>query len=86
MTGFGNFSPSEGSTSSTVTITFPWKARRIVVTNDSPTKNLEFKFQSGQSFATLFPTETASQYHRSSTVLLNSPSGSTVTYRVWGYG
>ena len=86
MPGLANFNVSEGSTSSSVTITFDWKARHIVITNDSPIRDLEFKFQSGQSFATLKPTETVSLYIHSQTVLLNAPSGSTIQYRVWGWG
>lgn len=86
MLGLGNFSPSEGSVTSTVTVTFPWKARRIVITNDSASRDLQFKYQSGQDFATLKPTETVSSYIRSSTVLLSAPSSAATQYRVWGYG
>lgn len=86
MSGLANFNVSEGSTNSTATITFDWKARRIVITNDSSSKDLEFKFQAGQDFATLKPTETVSLYIHSQTVFLNSPSETTVAYRVWGWG
>ncbi len=86
MSGLANFNKSEGNTSSSVTITFDWKARHIVITNDSSSRDLEFKFQSGQSYATLLPTETVSLYIHSQTVLLNSPSASTVQYRVWAWG
>ncbi len=86
MSGLANFNKSEGNTSSTVTITFDWKARHIVITNDSASRDLEFKFQSGQSFATLKPTETISLYIHSKTVLLNAPSGSATQYRVWAWG
>ena len=86
MPGYANFNVSEGTTSAPVTITFDWKARRIVITNDSATRDLEFKFQSGQDLATLKPTETVSLYLHSQTVLLDSPSGNAVEYRVWAWG
>ena len=86
MPAYANFNADEGSTSGSVTITFDWKARHIVITNDSGSKDLEFKFQPGQDFATLKPTETISLYIHSQTVLLNSPSAATVSYRVWGWG
>ena len=86
MDGAANFNSSEGNTSSTVTVTFDWKARHITITNDSATNDLEFKFQSGQDFATLHGTETISLYLHSQTVFLNSPSGAIVQYRVWAWG
>ena len=86
MPGYANFTVSEDSTSAETTVTFPWKARHIVITNDSGSKDLEFKFQSGQDFATLKPTETISLYLHSQTVVLNSPSAATVSYRVWAWG
>ena len=86
MAIYGNSSPSEGSTSGTVTITFPWRALRIIITNDSAIRDLEFKFNSSESYATLKPTETISLDLHARTVLLNSPSSGSVAYRVWGYG
>ncbi len=86
MPGYANFFKSEDTTTGAITVTFPWKARRIVITNDSGSNDLEFKYQPGQDFATLKPTETISASLHSQTVLLNSPSAGTVPYRVWGWG
>jgi len=87
MSVYANFSPNEGTVAATpVTITFPWRARRIIITNDSATESLEYKFNASENYGTLKPTETISLYHNSNTVRLDSPSNNSVAYRVWGYG
>ncbi len=87
MTVLANFSVSEGTVSSSpVTITFPWRARKIIIINDSNTLNLQFKFNTTESYGTLKPKEEVSLYHHTNTVLLDSPSNTAVAYRVWGFG
>jgi len=87
VTVLANYYPTEGTVNTTpATITFPWRARKIIIINDSSTKNLQFKFKSNENFGTLKPKEEVSVYHHSYTVLLDSPSNSDVPYRVWGFG
>ena len=82
-----NFYPDEGTVSTaSVTVTFPWKARKVIVTNDSATDNLEYKFNNSESYGTLKPTETVSIQFNTRTVILDSPTDAIVSYRVWGYG
>lgn len=86
MEYFANFDPNEGSTTGVVTITFPWKARRVVIINDSASYDLEYKLNNSESYGTLKPTETISLEVITPTIYLNSPSTNSVAYRVWGYG
>ena len=86
MSVYANFSSNEASTSGTATVTFPWKARQITITNDSAVHSLEYKFNTSEDYGTLLPTETLALHHHARDVILNSPSGNSVAYRVWGYG
>ena len=87
MSTLANFYPSEGTLDVTpVTVTFPWKARKVVITNDSSSYELEYKFNASESFGTLKASETISVMINSREVLLDSPSNNTVAYRVWGFG
>ena len=87
MSGLANFSSKEGSVCNVeVTETFPWRARKITIINDSTTRSLEFKFNSSETFGTLKPNEEVSLYHLVRNITLNSPSGLTVDYRIWGFG
>ena len=87
MSGLANFSSKEGSICNVeVTETFPWRARKVTIINDSSTRNLEFKFNRSEVWGTLKPNEEASLHHLVRKVILNSPTGSTVNYRIWGFG
>lgn len=87
MSVLANFDVSEGDVSSSpVTITFPWRARKLIVINDSSTRDLQFKFNTSESYGTLKPQEEFSAYHHTNTVFLDSPSDNDVAYRVWGFG
>ncbi len=87
MSVLANFSVSEGTVNTVpVTITFPWRARKIIIINDSSTLNLQFKFNTTESYGTLKSKEEVSLYHHTNTVLLDSPSNASVAYRVWGFG
>lgn len=65
---------------SPVNITFPWKARQTVITNDSTLNNLTVTLV-GQNL-TLKPTETLTTIIHVKTVTLNG----TGDYRVWAFG
>lgn len=82
-----NFKAEEGSVSSSaVTVTFPWRASKIIIINDSNNDDMQFKFNAGEGFGTLKPKEELSVYLRSKTVIVDSPSNSSVAYRIWGFG
>lgn len=83
MTSYANLDAREGTADGTETITFKWKPRKIVITNDSATKDLQFKFNTSEEFATLRATETIT-FDIAHKVLILSGSG--VDYRVWGVG
>jgi len=83
---YANFSPNEGTVTTTATVTFPWRARNVIITNDSDSRNLEFKFNTSESYGTLKPTETVNLYLHANEVLLRSPDSVAVAYRVWGHG
>ena len=77
-----NQSISEGTASTDLLITFPFRARCIEVINDSSSVNLGYKFNASESYATLKPLEVVNPPVKSYTVYLNG----TGTYRVRGYG
>lgn len=87
MSVIANTYPSEGTVGLVpVTIVFPWRARKVLIINDSSTRDLQFKFNETESYGTLKPKEEMSLYLYSSTVLLDSPDDINVPYRVWGFG
>jgi hypothetical protein len=67
-------------TGSPSTITFPWRARRVIVTNDSTLNSLSVTI-SGQTL-TLKPTETLTANIHVSSLIVNG----TLPYRVWAFG
>lgn len=73
---------SEGTATSSTELTLPWRARQIEIINDSATKELGYKFNSSESFATLKPLETTIPAIKSKTIFLNGSD----TYRVRAYG
>ena len=79
-----NFEPLEGTVNGTTTLTLTRKSRRIIITNDSTTSDLQYKFKSSQSYGTLKPTETVALDFNPKQVLLSS--GASVAYRIWSYG
>ena len=79
---WANLEVSEGTVSTTSTVTLARKSRAVEIINDSGTHSLEFKFKSGESYATLKPLESWSADYRTRTVLLNSPSTKSVAYRI----
>jgi hypothetical protein len=86
MTGsvsYGNLDAREGTVSVEESITFNFKPRKIIITNDSANSDLLFKFNVSEAFATLAPTETVSLEVASKTIILQ---GVSIPYRVWGIG
>ena len=83
-TSYANLDSQEGSVNGTKTITFNWKPRKIIITNDSSSVDLGFQFNTVHTVATLKPTETISLEMASKTIVLTSSSA--VSYRIWGIG
>lgn len=83
MSSYANLDAREGTASGESTITFNFKPRRIIITNDDLTTDLSFKFNSSETFATLKPTETITFDVAHKSVII---SGSSVPYRIWGIG
>ena len=87
MDGLANYSSKEGAVCNVeVTESFPWRARKVTLINDSTFRDLQFKFNPTEEFGTLKPLEQLSIYHIIGSVILKSPSGSNVDYRLWGFG
>lgn len=78
-----NLDAREGTVNGVLEITFKWKPRRIIITNDSTSSDLQFKFNESEEYATLKPTETVTLNVAHKIVLL---SGNNTPYRVWGMG
>ena len=83
MTVYANFEPWEGTVTGTATVTLNRRSRKIVITNDHPTQELSYKFNSSETFGTLKGTESLSVYFRASEIFL---SGTNVPYRIWVFG
>ena len=84
-TVYANSFAKEDTVDGTVTVTFPWKSRRIIVTNDSGIDNLGVNPRTGSSIVhTLGPGETLALDFRSLGVTLTSTDA--VAYRVWAFG
>jgi hypothetical protein len=76
-----NFWSDEGTVSGTKLVVFPWRSRRISITNDSSSASMTVAL-GGNTF-TLKPTESLSvKFLATSTTL----TGSGVAYRVWAFG
>ncbi len=82
MESSSNLYISEGTATSSTVLTLPWRAVSIEIINDSSTGELGYKFNSGESFATLKPLETVNPLIRSKTIYLNG----TGAYRVRATG
>lgn len=82
MAGYANLDSFEASVSGTATVTFTRRPRKVTITNDSSTNELQFRFSSDHSWATLKPTETVSMEITVKQVYLSG----TAAYRIWGVG
>jgi len=79
---FSAFEAFEGILAGEQTITFAKQSRKVIVTNDSPSEDLLFKFTSAGEFGTLKPTETMDLMFQTTQVFL---SANGANFRVWGY-
>lgn len=82
MGSYANLDSHEGSVSGTATVTFTRRPFRVTITNDSAVNNLQFRFSTEHSWATLKPTETVSMQARPKQIYLSG----TAAYRIWGVG
>lgn len=78
----GNLYTDEGTVNGSKTVTFPWRSRRLTVTNDSSSNDVSVIL--GNTALTLKPTESLSVKWWGTGLRLQS-SGS-VAYRVWVFG
>ena len=84
MDVYANFDSIESSVDGEATVNFKWDMRNVLIINDSGSKELSFKFNSAERFATLSPKQTISLKITTREVLL-STKGS-VPYRIWATG
>ena len=80
---YANFEALEGTATTETTLPFSRKSRKIVITNDHPTANLTYKFNSSETVGTLKGTESLSMYFTAGQIIIN---GTNVPYRIWVYG
>ena len=73
---------SEGTASASLELSLPWPSRAVEIINDSTTISLEYKFNSGETYATLKPLEVVNVDMHTKTIYLNG----TGTYRVRAQG
>ncbi len=83
---WANLEVSESTVTTTTTVTFARKSKAVEIINDSGTRNLEFKFSSSGTYTTLMPLESWSADVWVRTILLKSPSGKSVAYRIKALG
>ena len=72
---------SEGSVSTSVTVTLPWKSRSVTIINDSPS-DMQFRFNTTYDWATLKASEQFTGDITTDQVLLSGNGA----YRLWAYG
>jgi len=77
-----NLESLEGTVSTETTLALVRKSRKIVITNDHPTNDMTFKFNSSETEATLHGTETISLYFTTNQIIIDG-SG---PYRIWIFG
>lgn len=80
---YSNFDVREGVVSAETTITFNLKPRKIILINDSTTKELTFKFNNSETAATLKPSETIALHMASRTIILNGSNADIQAGLTW---
>lgn len=83
MSVYANLESLEGTVSGEKTLNLTRKSRKLVITNDHATKDLLYKFNVSETYATLKGTESLSLHFWTRTIILN---GNDVPYRVWIFG
>jgi len=82
QTVYANQEVNEGAVSTVpVTITLARKSRAIEIINDSSADALEYKFKASETYATLKAGEAISMDFITRTILLDSPTNNSVSYR-----
>ena len=82
MHQYSNLESFEGTISAETTVTFERRSRQMVLSNDSAV-NLEFKFNTPETYATLYPGETIVMEVSVPQLILNSTGSD---YRLWVFG
>lgn len=77
-----NLRSFEGSVNGEKTIEFDLRPRTLMITNDSVSQDLKFKFHESENLITLKPSETITIPNVGNDLILQ---GSNVTYRIWGF-
>ena len=83
MSVYANLESLEGTANGETILNLVRKSRKLIITNDHATKDLLYKFNASENFATLQGTESLSLYFWTKTIIL---SGASVPYRVWIFG
>jgi len=79
---YRNFESIEGTADGEELITLVRKSRKLMITNDSGSESLLYKFNSSEGYGTLKPTESLSMHFVTDTIYING----TGDYRIWVYG
>ncbi len=69
-------------TNGAATHTLVRKSRKLIITNDSSSVDLQWKLNASEAFGTLFPTESISMYVTTKTVIVDGGGD----YRIWSFG
>jgi hypothetical protein len=83
MAMLANLEAIEGSVANEITITLKRKSRKLVIINDAASKDLGFKFNQSEDFATLKGTEYVTTSITTNQIIL---TGDNVDYRIQVYG
>lgn len=81
-TVWANQEALEGTVTTEIVLTLSRKSRAIEIVNDSGTRDLQFKFNATESYASLKPLEAFSADFTTRTVYLQSENTGTVPYRI----
>jgi len=79
-TTFTSFESFEGTTNGESTINLVNKAKKIVITNDSQSRDMAYRFNAGNNPATLKAGESISWTFQTMTIIID---GDNVDYRIW---
>ena len=83
---YRNLESLEGTaTTSAATLTLTRKSRKIVLTNDDSSNNLEVQFNASETAMSIQPNESLSLTFTASQIIVTA-SASTVAYRIWVFG
>lgn len=81
-----NFQPIESTVHETETINFNLSASKLILVNQSSTKNLRFKFSELEDFGTLRPTEELVVEGIYQKKIILDAGTNDIPYRIWVFG